>query len=167
MNRILQYTLALFIVVLIASCGHNSQDALKLNNTIVAINDSLFDKGKVWGEEFKISYNTGSFSALYPLRLDMQQFVERNVDMVKSMRDVGGSEELRKAEIDFLQFEQEAIKTMSGFESFNETTDSLLIEQSVSALLLVSKTEQEKIDALKDLQYKYAKANDFELTKND
>jgi hypothetical protein len=164
MQRFLQCAILCFSLVFAASCSDDSQEALKLNNTIVAINDSLFAKGKVWGDEFRIAFNTGNFSSLQPLRMDMQQFVDSKLEVVNSMKDVGGSEELRRSEIDFLQFEKQAISTtMSRFETFNDSTDSLTVQQSVSELLVISKTEQEKLDALRNLQYKYSQANDFEL----
>ncbi len=151
------------IILLITSCNlHKREDAMKLNNELAAINDSLYYIGRNWNEELKIAVNTKDFTGLPAVRLQMDDYIKNKIEYVSKMRDVGGSEELRKAELHFLQFEKSLIS--HGFQPFESFTDSSTDEQiteAYKALLQQVGDEQEHLANLSKLQDDYAEKNDF------
>ena len=135
-----------------------------LNNRISLINDSLFYKGKAWGEEFQVAYNMADFSQLPPIRIDMEQYVIRSIDEVKHMEDAGGSEAFRQKELEYLEFERKIIQeNFIRFESFTDTVSPAEMQSAYHALSRSADDEQRLLSELKTLQEAYAAKNDFVL----
>ncbi|MCD6063950.1 MAG: hypothetical protein K0R82_1861 [Flavipsychrobacter sp.] len=156
------------VVVLLASCADKQQEIIGLNNELTTINDSLFYKGQAWGEEFKIAFNSGDYSRLRMARQEVHVYIEQGIDKVGSMKDAGGSEQLRQAELDYLQFERDVIiQKMMAFESFTDTTNKELVSKAYNDLVNSSKEEQVKLNALHDAQKQYADKNGVELKQSE
>lgn len=160
-------TIAL-VFVLLASCADKQQEIIGLNNELTTINDSLFYKGEAWGEEFKIAFNSGDYTLLPAARQEVQEYIETSIDKVADMKDVGGSQQLRTAELDYLQFERDVIiQKMKAFEEFSDTTNKERVSEAYTDLVNSSKEEQVKLNALHDAQKLYADKNGIELKQSD
>lgn len=161
------FYLTVSIALILASCSDKKQEIIYLNNELTTINDSLFYKGQVWGEEFKIAFNSGDYSALSPARQEVETYLEQSIEKISEMEDIGGSEELRKAELEYLQFERNVIITkMKKFEAFTDTSSKELISTAYADLVNSSKEEQIKLNKLHSAQKQYADKNEIELKQS-
>lgn len=156
-------TVILLLVLSIVSCNFNKKEScVKLDKQIAEINDSLLIHGKEWGDELKIAVNTLEFSGLQPIRLNMLRYIERNMEVVKGLENVGGSEELLKKEIEFLEAEKDIVTTkLVLFEQF---TDSVTMDELSTAYTIMQTGAVKEEDLLKDLfrlREEYAEKNEF------
>lgn len=152
---------ALLVMVLLVSCNFNKkEDCIKLDTKIGTINDSLLKYGAEWGDELEISINTLDFSGLQPIRLQMQEFVDRKINEVQSLKNVGGSEKLLKTELEFLQLEKEIITSrLSVFEQFTDSAAMDNISTAYAAMQLSAIKEAEMLEKLHKLRDEYAEKN--------
>lgn len=162
LNRFSAFT-GILLIVLACSCNFNKKEkCIRLDNTISSINDSLLRYGAEWGDELKIAINTLDFSGLQPIRIKMQGFIDRKIEYVKGMDNIGGSEELLKTELEFLQTEKEIVATkLAVFERF---TDSVTMDQLSNAyadMQLSAVKEQDMLKRIHTLREQYAEKNDF------
>jgi hypothetical protein len=155
--------LFLFLVLFIASCGNKKEAALKLSTDINNINDSLAIFGKTWGDEFAIGTKTGSFIYLEPIRMEMQGYIDRKIEYIASINDVNGSEELRKTQLQFLEFEKKLVQEkFSVFEGYNDsTTTQEQVLASYNDMNTLGQQEQQMLERIKNLQYDFAEKNGF------
>jgi len=151
------------LVLLLAACNINrSEDAMKLSNRVAAVNDSLTFYGKQWNDELEIAVNAKDFSHLPEIRGAMQDYIQRRMVDVRTMHDVGGSEDLRNAELGLLQFDQDSIlPKLTVFEGFDNTVQIEPLSNAYSALWGSFKNEQPRLKLVDTLMNKYADANDF------
>ena len=154
---------ALLLIVLACSCNFNKKEkCIKLDNTIASINDSLLRYGAEWGEELQIAINTLDFTGLQPVRVKMQQYIDRKIEYVKGMDNIGGSEQLLEAELEFLQTEKEIVANkLAVFERF---TDSVAMDQLSTAyadMQLSALKEQELLKQIHTLREQHADKNGF------
>ncbi len=156
------YIIALLVIGM-ASCDLDKKEkAQKLSKDITAINDSLAYFVKDWVEEFKVSVNTKDFSRLGAIRQNMESYLDRKTAYLNATPDVGGSEELRKAELDYLLFEKNTVgKFLTVFEQFTDsTTDDEIAEAYNTSMSNVS-GEDSKIENINRLQDEFADKNEF------
>ncbi len=159
MSRLAAILPFIAIVFFAASCKKDVS-ALKLSNDLAKINDSLARYGKEWGDEFKRAYNTADFSGLYPIRARMEVFVNRKIDCVSNMKDVGGSREFREKELEYLRFEKGLISNkFARFEYFNDLTPPGEMEKAFEELMSASAQEQFILEQLHKEVQKYADKN--------
>lgn len=159
----IRVSIFIILTILVASCNLNKrEDAMKWNNTLAGINDSLFFYGKNWNEELAVAVNTRDFSQLPEQRIQMEAYIDKNIVRVQGLNDIGGSEGLKKAELSFLAFEKELIQSQfSQFERFTDSTSDQTITEAYKTLLLHTAKEQEHLAELSKLQDEYAEKNDF------
>src|SRR5687767_1085032 len=94
---------ALLLTLLVSSCNFNKQEeALRLSNELGFTNDSLFFYGKVWNDELRIAVKINDYSALNPIRMNLERYINRKIEHIDKLEDVGGSEKMRQSELDFL-----------------------------------------------------------------
>jgi len=162
-NMRLRFSIFVLLTILVASCNLNRrEDAMKLNNTLAGINDSLFFYGKNWNEELAVAVNTRNFSQLPDQRLRMEAYIDKNISRVGAMKDIGGSEVLKKTELEFLAFEKQLIQSkFSIFEHFTDSTSDAMLTEAYKSLLQYTGKEQEYLARLSKLQDEYAEKNDF------
>lgn len=134
--------------------------ALKLSTDLTKINDSLARYGNEWGEEFKKAYETTDFSGLYPIRARMEAFVNRKIECVSNMKDVGGSRAFREKELEYLKFEKGLISSkFVPFEYFNSQTPPNDMEAAFNDLMTASAQEQFILEQLHKEVKQYADRN--------
>lgn len=155
--------IAALVLFLLASCNFNKkEECARLDNHIAAINDSLLQLGADWGAELKVAVNTLNFSQLNPIRTEMGQFVDSKIAEVKEMKNVGGSEELLKTELEFLQVEKEIIADrLSVFEQFNDSVAMDALSAAYASMQIGAVKEQELLARLHKLREQYAEKNEI------
>lgn len=155
--------LVAILAITIASCDFGKQEkAMRRSIEIAAINDSLAEQGKIWGDELRIAVNTLDFSNMKKSREDLQVYVGEKIAQLKAMKPVANSEELQKAELEFLEFELKMIDNhFVVFEGFNEFTTKEDLENAYFGILQYNELEQEKLKHIYDLREEYAEKNGF------
>lgn len=153
----------MLLITLFLSCDLNKKDdCIRLDNEIAAINDSLLAYGKGWGDELKIAVNTLDFTGLNPIRVQMQRYVDRKVEQVKGMKNVGGSEKLMETELEFLQAEKEIVMyKLSVFEQFDTTVAMDDLSDAYADMQLSAIKERDLLEKLHRLREEYEEKNDI------
>lgn len=162
LNRFSAFT-GILLIVLACSCNFNKKEkCMKLDNSVASINDSLLRYGAEWGEELHLAINTLDFTGLQPIRLKMDEYIGRKIEYVKDMDNIGGSEPLLEAELEFLHMEKDIVAgKLAVFERF---TDSVAMDQLSTAyadMQLSALKEQELLKKIHTLREQYAEKNGF------
>lgn len=133
---------------------------MKLDNEIATINDSLLWYGAQWGDELKIAVNTLEFSGLRPIRVEMQAFIEQKIERVQQLENIGGSEELIKTELEFLETEREIARTkLSAFEKYNDSVSMDELSNTYAAMQMSAMKEEELLKKIHQLREQYEEQN--------
>ena len=151
------------LLVILASCG-KKLTPVQLDAEIVNINDSLKAKGEKWMNELGKSFTSRDFTAIVPVRQGIADILDEKIAYVADMKDVGGSEEYRTAELEFLKYEREMIaNAFMPFEKFNANTTNEEIQAVLNQLAPISDQEIERMNKISELQAKYAEKNNFKV----
>jgi hypothetical protein len=151
-----------FVVIccFFSSCKNDEISAMQMSLELNNINDSLAYYGTTWGNEFKRAYATADFSGLYPIRTKMEQYVDKNINKVLVLEDVGGSEAFREQELKYLRFEKDIISShFTRFEFFNDLTPPQDMERALNDLMAASAQEQAILEELHTKVMEYAEKN--------
>ncbi|XZF12606.1 hypothetical protein ACTHGU_12525 [Chitinophagaceae bacterium MMS25-I14] len=145
--------------------GQKIKTALDMNDHLAAITDSLYAKGREWGDKFNAAAASKDFKSLAPYRQSIDQFIDRKITEIKGLKDIGGSQELRMAMLDFLGFEKKMITT--GFKPVENLPADATQEQmqkAIDDLTAASQDESGYLQKVKDAQEAYGKKNGFSIT---
>lgn len=155
--------IGVLLIAMACSCNFNKKEkCIKLDSSIATINDSLLRYGAAWGDELQIAINTLEFSGLRPIRVKMQDYIDRKIEYVKDMDNIGGSEELLKAELEFLQTEKDIVsEKLSTFENFTDTVTMDHLSSAYANLQLSAVKEQDMLKKIHTLREQYAEKNEF------
>jgi len=161
-----------FFILLISfsffAAAQKPATALEMNDHFTSITDSLYKRGIAWGKKFNEAYQTKNFSTLTEVRKQLELFIEKKRKEVLLLPDIGGSEDLRLAMLDFLAFEAKMAKeAFIPLEKFNSSSSDAEIKKAIEALQEQSKGENLQIQKLTAAQQAYAKKNGFTITGND
>ncbi len=141
--------------------------ALQLNDYLADITDSLFLGGREWGSQIADSKKSKKFSLLETPRKKLENFIERKRLEIVTMKDIGGSEKLRLAMLDFLAFESRMIKeAFLPFENFNNKTTDSDIDKALDNLNEIAANESKFLNEVKKSQAAYAKKNGFTIEED-
>lgn len=140
-----------------------AQTPLEFNDNIASITDSLFAKGQMWGTTFNEAYKSKDFVILRPVRLSMQDFIDRNIKSVQNMKDVKKSMPLRLAMIDFLRVERSMCAGFEPIEHFTSTSTPEEIQAALDKLKTDTAKEKTALDKVGTAQNVYAKENGFTI----
>lgn len=162
LNRFSAVTVIL-LIVLACSCNFDKKEkCLKLDNTISSINDSLLRYGAEWGDELQIAISTLDFSGLQPIRVKMQDYIDRKIVYVKDMDNIGGSEQLLEVELEFLEVEEEIVANkLSVFERFTDSVSMDQLSTAYADMQLSAVKEQDLLKRIQTLREQYAEKNGF------
>lgn len=163
MPRYITSVIIIGLTALLASCDYNKKEqAIELDNRLSKVNDTLLHLGKQWGDEFEIAVNTLDFTHLQPLRVKMVKYIDGKIEYVEGLDNVGGSEELIKAELDFLKAEKDIIsKRFVIFERFTDSVSMDELSNAYTGVLMGAEREQQKLEDLQKLRLEYAEKNGF------
>lgn len=135
---------------------------MKYSNEIAATNDTLAYHSGKWAGELKVAINTLDFSQLQPYRERMVQYIDRKVVEVQQMPNIGGSEKLQQAELEYLKFERTIVnKYFSVFEQMDSTTTLEAIENAYLQVMQQGQKEQQLQQDMQKLRDEYADKNNI------
>ncbi len=135
---------------------------MQLDNAVATINDSLLRYGAEWGDELHIAINTLDFSGLQPVRVKMQAYIDRKIDYVEDLDNIGGSEALLAAELEFLEVEKGIVANkLAVFERFSDSTDMDQMSTAYADMQLSAVKEQDLLKEIHLLREQYAEKNGF------
>ena len=157
--------LILFIAQLCSCNLVTRPQALRMNNTLVHINDSLYDKGREYGALLGEAIKSKDYSRLAPCRVQFEKFIDLSRERVMHMQDVGGSEGLRHCEADLLVIEKRLVsQDFSGFEHLNAESGMGEIAGLYDVVKADSKEEETLLNKFRIIQEAYARKNGFRLS---
>jgi hypothetical protein len=143
-----------------------NDDAIKMNDQLAILTDSLQARGLEWGIKFNELCVTRDYKKLTPYRISLQNFIAKKMSVVVHLKDVKGSERLRKTMVDMLLFEQELIeKGMIPLESLNRASTKTEIEAALRNLNEMAKGEPAMLEKFNQAQDEYAWKNGFVIRK--
>lgn len=155
--------LSLVLLLLLNSCDFNKKDrCIQLDNKIGMTNDSLLRYGAAWGSELDIAISTLDFTGLSPIRVEMEEYIDRKVIEIKELKNVGGSETLLKTELDFLKVEKSIVSDeLTAFEQFNASSQMDDIVKAYADMQVSAAKERELLQKIHKLRDQFAEKNDF------
>ena len=142
----------------------NSAAALEFNNMLMDIIDSLYYRGKQWGEELNTAMDNDNYSKLPSMRKETQRFIDRKISYVTGLKDVGGSQEFQRSMISLLNYEKELLtKSFLPFEKLNASSSQEAKDSLLANLTEQSKQEDAFLKTMKTAQHAYANKNGFTI----
>ncbi len=137
----------------------------QLNVKIQATTDSLYTVASLWGTTFIDAFNnTQHYDELTPIRSDMQEFLEHEIESYKKVPDVNGSVKLQNALVSLLEFEHNLV--VNGFEPFEKlqpTATDKEVNDCRDKLKELSAKEKEYLSALNAERRAYTERNGIPL----
>ena len=156
-------TALLILFVACASCSSPTKEqAQQLSNTLLAINDSISQRGKTLGAYISESIKDKDYTRIGPVRRKFEDYIDSCGRSVKHMTDTGVSEQLRRAELAIL-----------GYQKFMVHNDLVLFEKlkpetptsEITVLFQIgdkdARKEADLISKFTEIQQEYAKKNGF------
>lgn len=151
-------------VILLSSLLGSAQTPMQYNNKLVAITDSLHQKGSRWVHVFKEVKMIKEFSTLTPYRKDLEQYINGKISELKADKDVSGSGELKQAVLEFLDYEKNFVT--SAFTPVEQLGESSTDEDIKAAILNINTESQKEGPVLAKVnaaQEAYARKNNFNM----
>ena len=162
------YAFVFTVIMIFSVAKANAQTPLEFNDNLVAITDSLYKKGQDWGEKFTAVRDSKEFYKLAPQRKALEKFIDTKIAEISVMKDISGSENLRKAMVKFLLFEKDMIQR--GFmpiEKLNSSSTQEQIDAALEKLTSLTEEENEALGNVNREQEAYAKKNGFTIESVD
>lgn len=153
------FTACMFVLGFQACTSTNKKAAAALSRKIDIINDTVFYLGKTWGENVGQAVVTKDYTVIAATRQKELDYVNKALETVATLPDVGGSEDLKNHELEFLQFEKQMFTNVAAIERFDETTSDEEILKTLDDLKLVAKHETDLLTNIQILQRAYAARN--------
>lgn len=160
----MKYYIVSLLLAFVPFTGYSQKTALELNDEIANITDSLFSYGQKWGNAFSEAAPSKDFSTLAKHRKATELFIDNSIQRIKNMHDIGDSQDLRLAMVDFLMFEKDMVR--NGFtpaEKLSANTTDADIDAFISNLTNLSAKESIYLEKVRKEQEKYAEQNGFSI----
>lgn len=157
-------SVAVASAVLLASCQNEKKSALEMNNKFAKHNLGLNQMGHKWSDGLVLARTTKDFGPVRQTSDSIVKVIDGMIADVDGMKDVGGSEALRKKELEYLHFERDFIQnSMKPFGSMNSSTTDEEFDSALRGMLESSQLENQHLAELSRLQEEFAKRNGFKL----
>jgi hypothetical protein len=161
MRRIFLVILPAFILF---ACSAGKKKAYDFNQQLVAISETLRIKGTNIANALSIAAGTKDFSKVDSGNADLIKFIDQKTADLKSMENVAGSEELKTAMVDFMDYERELVSIyFVPFGKMNKDTPSEEVHTAVERMMEKVKEEEVYLRRLQDAQQDYATKNGFTI----
>lgn len=146
-----------------AGCGMiKGKSALEFNDKLASCSDSLFTKGKRMGSEIGNAMKTHDFTAVTAMTNDLKQYIDKQLIEIEKLENVGGSDRLKEAMLQFLHFEKDLVgQAVMPFTKMNSSTPPEEIQTAVTTLMAKSSEENKYLEKVKTAQREYAQKNGF------
>jgi len=144
--------------------------ALGLNNTIVAVNDSVYYNGRRLGNIVEGCLQSGNFSGVKPALSAFKHTIDAGRQQVAkiNMPDVPGSEELKQKELELLDIQKKmAIDDFQWIDSGFSSLRGNSMANSNERMLAEAQKEEVARQSLLTSQFAFARANGFTLKLSD
>ena len=165
--RLFVFAFILFAAALSAN-AQKPTTALELNNYFASINDSLYAGGREWGTKLNTVVFSKGFDSLAPLRIKLDNFIERKTSELKAMKDIKGSDKFRLAMLDFLAFESKMMKeAFAPIEKLSKTSTQDQIKTAINNLMELAAQEDSHLVKVNEAQDEYAAKNGFTIQKKE
>lgn len=156
----------LFFLLISSQIALAQKDAaIAFNDDLTYITDSLYSKGQAWGKVFNKARESGNYSSLKPLRVELGKYIDQQIIRVKNMQDVQGSQDLMKAMIDFLNFEKTMVAAFIPLEKLTANSPNEELNKALDNLTALAAKENDALQKVGDAQDAYAKKNGFTIEK--
>lgn len=140
--------------------------AIEFNDYCAIITDSLHQFGGNWGEELSKALETKNFKNLSQHQKKLSAFIDRKHAELSSKKLLPEMEGLRKATLDFLNFEGALVKSsFLPFEKLNVSSSEQEIEKVTQQLIEASSLEEAKLNDLRMAQFRLAEHYGFTITE--
>ena len=154
----------LFFLSFNAANAQKITTALQFNDYMVSITDTLYSYGTEWGQQFNVAFKSKDFTSLAPARIKLEEFTGKKLLEVTTMKDIGGSENLRAAMLEFIVFEKQFTgEYFSTIEKFDSKSTDDEIQKALDNLAAGSKKEEVVLKKVREAQKDYAKKNGFTI----
>ena len=153
-------------LVILSGCKGDKKAAFDFNEKLAAISYNLESKGREFGAELQPAMQSNDYSKLSTITTSLKKFIDEKREDLKNTKNVGGSEKLKSAMIEFLDFEKELIS--DAFEPFGKLDASSSEEEKQAAVQnLIKKSEDEGkyLTKVQQAQKEYADKHGFKLEK--
>ena len=152
--------------LIIAGCKYTKKQAIEFNNKLSAISDSLYSRGKAAGVVINEAITNKDFAPVGIAGKKLEAFVREKIEAVKGMENVAGSENLKAAMLDFLEYEIKVSREAFGpFGELKAESTEEEVQAAITNLMDKSKDETTFMVKLKTAQSEFAKRNKFEIAK--
>ncbi len=150
----------LFSICVLACKFPNKNQAKKLNGAVCDVYDSLVYKNNLWNGTYEEARVSKNFTKLVLIRIQLAYFIDENIETINQLKDIGGSEGLRKSELDLLDFEKQKIMDYYlPVENFDASTSDDKLIKWTNKLTDIANTERTKQEEFLKLQKEYTEKN--------
>jgi hypothetical protein len=147
---------------MVHSCSPTDKKAaLQMSRQITTINDTVSYLGKVWGENVGQAVVTKNYTLPSGARAKQINYIDYALRTVGGMQDIGGSDDLRNTELEFLKFEKQMFTNVATIEHFNVNTSDEEVLKTLNDLKIVSKRETNMLNNVQVMQQAYAARNEL------
>jgi hypothetical protein len=151
-----------------AATAQKPTTPLELNNYLASITDSLFQGGREWGKALNAVVKTKRFDSLAGPRIKMEEFIARKQAEIKDLKDMNGSADLKKAMLEFLDFEAKMMSdAFKPLEKFTTSSAQADIKKAIDDLIAMAATEKDQLAKVNTAQEAYAKKNGFVIAQDE
>lgn len=141
---------------------------IEFNDHLVAITDSLYQLGRDWGAKFNEVNQSKKYSELATTRKGLESFIKRKQVEIQKLKNINGSEELKKAHLNFLAYEFSLIKdAFMPLEKLTAQSTDAEIKKLLDNLRAISMEESKKLQEVNAAQRAYAEKNGFTIESGE
>jgi hypothetical protein len=140
---------------------------VEFSNHIDNISKNVMDLWSRWNEQFKTIADQTNYSSLRPYREDYQNMINGSLKSMQSMQDANNSQAaLKKAMIDYLNFQSKISNTMQALEQLDESSTKDDRAAAIADYQKALDDESTYSDNLVQAHQAYARDNGITLSTN-
>jgi len=164
------HTKIIIAILLISMSGCQIADWQKIthyNDEVTTTNDSIYVKGKRVGDAVAKGVITGDYCAVKTNTDSMETFVKKQIIFFSKQLNINGSDSMRIAELQYLQFEEQVIQQQfARLALLNAHSTEAEVKGALTELAPVAEKDHAFFDHITTLQEQYAKLNGIPFTKS-
>jgi tagatose-1,6-bisphosphate aldolase len=163
MKKIL-FGMAAAVMIVTGCMNSSSKKAFDFNNKLTEISKANHEKWQGISAEIQVASQSHDFTKLTTLTNDLVAFLGQKITEVTAMENTGGSEDIKAAMLDFLNFDKKiADENVMPYTKITPQTTDEEIQAITQNLVQVAKQEDPFFSKLQAAQKEYAKKNGFKI----
>lgn len=153
------------IFVFVFSLQSSAQTPAAISAKIDKATSKIHSLASLWGTLFLQEYNGEQhFDTLGPVRAELQEYLENQIEDFKNTKDIGNFGQLRASLLTFLEYEKDLVEQGFGpFEKLPATASESDVTECRNKLTDKAAREKELLAVLNKDRREYAEANHFPL----